>query len=257
MKETQKIAILVENKKAFRALKSKLSNCEFFYRRNSGLFKKSCSGIEVVFLETGIGKKNINYCIPKMLKEHRVDFAIFFGFMGALNKNIKVGDIIIPSRFTDISEPGEEYGASQKLLGFCRFLEKDNSIKLHFTDKNITVDRVYLGAEKLSVKKNNPEMSSLDMEAFSIAKIFSKENVPFIIISAVFDEWDFSFHNFNFLVNAEYKTSLLRLLFYCIRHPRETPNLVYLIRNVKKALKNNLSFLESYLNNLIQQLRYN
>jgi nucleoside phosphorylase len=251
VKKTQKIAILVENNKAFKLLRRKLSSYKLSYERDNILFETDYRGIKILLLETGIGRENIDYRISRLLENHNIDFAIFLGFMGALEKDIKVGDIIIPSRFASILEPQEEYQSNPELLDFCQTLEKKNNFKLHFSKKNLTVDRVCLGDDKIRLKQANPGVSSVDMEAFRVAKRFSKERIPFIIAKAVFDEWDFAFRDFELLFNAENTTNLARLLFYCIRYPQEILNLINLVGNVRKALKNNIRFLESFLDGLI------
>lgn len=251
MKKPQIIAILVENKKVFKILRRKLSTHKLLYESNNFLFETDYRGIKILLLETGTGRENIDYRISRLLENHYIDFAIFLGFMGALEKDIKVGDIIIPSRFAGISEPEEQYQPSLELLNFCQTLENKNNFKLHLGKKNLTVDRVYLGDDKIRLKQANPDVASIDMEAFRVAKRFSKESIPFIIAKAVFDEWDFAFRDFELLFNAENTTNLARFLFYCIRYPQEILNLINLVGNVRKALKNNIRFLESFLDSLV------
>ena len=101
------------------------------------------------------------------------------------------------------------------------------------------------------LKQANPDVSSVDMEAFRVARRFSKERIPFIIAKAVSDEWNFKFHDFEFLFNNELKTNLARFLSYCIRYPQEIPNLLNFLGNANKALKNNIRFIESFLDILI------
>lgn len=250
MRQSQKIAILVENNKAFEAVRNKLAPRRIHYKCNNYLFETDYRGKKLFLLETGVGKENVDQRISGMLEEHNIDFAIFLGFMGALEEYIKVGDIIIPSIFKDIFQRQEEYRSSPELLSFCQASENKYNFKLHFTNNNLTVDRVYLGDDKSSLKQANPDVSSVDMEAFGVAKRFSGGKIPFIIAKSVFDEFNFAFHEFDSLFDAEHQSSSARLLFYCLRYPQEIFNLVSLLRNIKIASRNNIRFVISFLDSM-------
>lgn len=99
------IAVLVENEEAFKRLGRKLSRHK---------------GLKILLARTGVGRGNVSDCLSRLLEKHGdIRLAVFLGSMGALGKGIKAGDIIIPLKFADISEPGEEYEASRELLGLC------------------------------------------------------------------------------------------------------------------------------------------
>lgn len=248
----QPIAILVENRKAFDLLRKRFSPHKLIRGNDRFLFETDYKGVKILLLETGMGEDSINYRISSLFeKYHDIGFAVFLGFMGALEKNMKVGDIIIPSLFVSISNPGQEYRSNPELLNFCQTLQDKNDFKLHLGEKNLTVDRVYLGEDKIRLKKENPGVSSIDMEAFRMAKRFSEKKIPFIVSKAVSDEWCFAFRDFESLFDDEQKTNLAKLFIYCFRYPKEILNLINLTINIRKALENNIRFLGNLLERLV------
>src|SRR4030042_1777205 len=98
------IAILAAKREEFKGAKEAmrfnrcLGECGGFFSR--GNYKN----FKILFLETGIGERHIEERISKLLKNQNVDFAICTGFLGALEKEMKVGDIVIPSKLASISE---------------------------------------------------------------------------------------------------------------------------------------------------------
>ncbi|KPK98809.1 MAG: hypothetical protein AMJ95_02380 [Omnitrophica WOR_2 bacterium SM23_72] len=249
MKKIENIAILVAENRLFEALRRQFPSYKFLREGDHFLFETDYKGLKISLLETGMGIENIDRRISRIL-EKRLDLAIFLGLIGALDKDMKVGEVVIPSRFTGIYNLHEEYRASPELLDLCESLRKKNNLRLRLSKKNISVDRVYLRDDKIRLKELEPDASSVDMEAFVAAKRFSKEKIPFVVAKAISDERDFSFPDFEFFSARGYKKDLAKLFFYCIKYPQETSNLINFIRNARKAFKNDIGFLKLFLDTL-------
>ena len=250
MKEIQTIAILASNKGEFKLTKRTLP----FYRRTSYtggfLSQGNYKNLIILYLETGIGTDHIEERILGLLKDHKVDFAIATGFTGALEKEMKVGDIVIPSKISSLSDKGEDYCPSSEAVDLFRSLKRNNGFKLYLDRNHLTVQAVFFKEDKLRLKQTNPDVSTIDMESFNIARIFSKEKVPFIVIRTVSDELDFTFNNLKLLFGKKWQTNLLRFLGYCLVYPLEIANLIRFFSNLKKALKNNTGFILNFIDSL-------
>lgn len=243
----QRIAILAENKEEFKLLRKTIpfykcpgEGCQFLFQGNYKSF-------EILFLETGIGKKHIEARILKLIKNHKIDFAIFIGFVGALEKDMKVGDIVVPAEFSSISEQEEIYHPNLELINSLKGFKNGRDSDLHFGKRNLTVNRVFFKDDKIKLRETNPGISTIDMESFNVAKIFSKGEIPFIVIKSISDDLNFKFRDFYLLFGEEYKINLIRFLRYCARYPFEIINLINFFRNWRKALKKNSRFLKNFL----------
>lgn len=249
MKKIQKIAILGATDNELKLIRRKIILDRSIYEYDKFLLHGRYNGLEVLLLETGVGDKKIQYRIQQLLKKYPIDLAIFIGFIGALKKDMEVGDVIVPGRLISASHDLKEYCPSLELINLSKMIIC-KGIRVYFDEVNLTVEKMYLRNDKIKLMQTNPIVSSIDMEAFEIAEIFFNKKIPFIVIKAVSDKWDFFLAHFNFLCSLTCKNMLSRLLLYGLQYPLEIIGLIRFMADCKKALKNNLKFLEKFLDNL-------
>jgi nucleoside phosphorylase len=237
--KTQPIAVFPETKKELELLLSRFSMLKPYRRTDKFLFETEYRGAKILVLATGVGAERADHGISKLLEKYaNIGLAVFLGFTGALEEDFKVGDIIIPFEFFSLPNPGIRYQHSPEILNFCKTIKIKN--------------KVYLGEERIRLKKAYPAISSIDMESFMLAKRFSHHRIPFIIAKAISDEWDFTFHDFESLLDAQHESSAAKFLLYCIRYPREILSLVTFVNNIDKAFNNDITFLMALLDALIE-----
>ncbi|MDO8661727.1 MAG: hypothetical protein Q7K98_00705 [Candidatus Omnitrophota bacterium] len=246
-KATKTIAILGEDKHELDRIKKSISmHCRL--KKDSHIFARGIyAGYAILLLEIGHQEEDIDYKISHLIMHYQIDFAIFIGFVGALKEDIAAGDVVIPLEFRSLAFSEERYYASPGLVSLAKRLTGKSGLTARVTKINLTVDRVYFKDDKIKLTRAKPEIFSLDMVSFFVAKAFYNHQIDFIVIKGVSDGINFYLRDFDFLFKAKYQISLVRLLLYCVRYPREIIRLCQFIQGGRKATKNNIAFLKDFL----------
>lgn len=156
----------------------------------------------IVLVLSHQGKANAAMAATLLLQVFRPDSVINTGSAGGMQSDCRVGDITVPEVLT-------YHDADSRALGFelgqipympkeyypCKTLinavleaaaQHEDLVMRH--GLHCTGDSFVAGDEALAqLRKNFPEMMSLDMEATAIAQICTQFDVPFVIIRALSD----------------------------------------------------------------------
>ena len=144
------------------------------------------NGNQVILLETGIGPKQAHEAVHALLQIHKVDCLINFGSAGMIDESLKIGDPFLVDEITD-SESAQTIRTNYQISeAICQF----------FTDQQIeyTRGRLITSPEPVASKAARMHLAdqyqggAVDMEAFAIARITEKENIPFATIKMISDQ---------------------------------------------------------------------
>ncbi len=119
---------------------------------------------------TGIGWKNVKKMLNYFFSKYDVsidDKFILIGIAGAVDKNLNIGDIIIPG----IIKSNEK---TVKIYENSRILYDDN--------------KPFFKKEKVLLKEKNPQVTAVDMESFQFISIMKQYNIKYYrVIKAISD----------------------------------------------------------------------
>lgn len=136
------------------------------------------SSIRIDFLLTGVGISNAKWELEKQIQENQYDFILNVGTAGSLEDNLKVGDIFIPDEI--------EYFSKEKK----HTINLEQKIKLKpdwQTGVLVSSDDDIIKPEDKKELKSQTGAKAVDMEAYAIAKICEKENIPFLCLKVISD----------------------------------------------------------------------
>jgi adenosylhomocysteine nucleosidase len=164
-------------------------------------------GKSVAVIHTGVGKKACRERMEVVLRRERFQYLISAGFAGALEKELRVGHLLVADNF---SSPG--------LLGSPQLVLADEGT---FFGKLLTVPRmIELSAERADLNTKTGA-AAVDMETEFIAEICGAHDLPMLSLRAISDTPTEPFPappHVLFDV-AEQKTKFARLGAYLLTHP--------------------------------------
>jgi adenosylhomocysteine nucleosidase len=161
----------------------------------------------VVVIHTGVGREICGERMEVMLRRERFDYLISTGFAGALEKDLRVGHLLVADNFSDpklLSSPHLELADEGTFLG-----------------KLLTVPRMIESIGQRETLNKKTGAAAVDMETEAIAAACKQHDLPMLSIRAISDTVEQSFPApADILFDlAKQKTDFVRLGFYLFTHP--------------------------------------
>ncbi|MDV6319064.1 5'-methylthioadenosine/S-adenosylhomocysteine nucleosidase [Chromohalobacter sp. HP20-39] len=211
----RKIAIIGAMAEEVELLASHLENGQTRQHAGSTFHTGYLHGVEVVILQSGIGKVNAAVGTTQMLELHQPDVIINTGSAGGFGADLEVGDVVISSevRHHDVDAVvfGYEYGQVPQMpaayLPDPRLVEAARECieglgELRVTEGLICTGDIFMADEAMvaQARERFPSMLAAEMEAAAIAQTCHLYDCPFVVIRALSDiagkESDLSFKAF-------------------------------------------------------------
>jgi adenosylhomocysteine nucleosidase len=164
------------------------------------------NGFQVVLCKSGVGKVNASVCTQILIDEFGAANIIFTGVAGAVNPDLKIGDIVVSTDCVqhdmDVTPLGFKLGeipytevsvfkADPSLVDLAITASKDI-----VQDKKIVSGRILSGdqfiADRDKVKFLHEELNGYctEMEGAAVGQVCSMNDIPFVIIRSMSDQAD-------------------------------------------------------------------
>ena len=178
--------------------------------------------IEVV--HTGVGEKACRQRVAKFLQDRQLDLLISTGFAGALNDQLKVGDLLLAKNFSTIELNNRRSSFS--------------SLPIHEADL-VTVSALIDSSEKRLEIAQTSTAAAVDMETEFIAGACADHGIPLLSLRVISDTLDEPFPApTKVLFDIEQqRTNLLKLAAFFLAHPNRIPRLIQFARGIANARK--------------------
>ena len=164
-------------------------------------------GKSIAVIHTGVGKHACRARMDIMLRRERFEYLISAGFAGALEKDLRVGHLLVSENFS-----------SPNLLDSPQLKLADEGT---FLGKLLTVSRmIETVADRESLNKKNGA-AAVDMETETLAELCAAHDLPMLSLRAISDTASEPFPapaQVLFDV-AKQKTNFVRLGSYLLTHP--------------------------------------
>ncbi len=164
-------------------------------------------GKSLVVIHTGVGKEISRGRMETLLRRERFEYLISSGFAGALEKDLKVGHLLVADNFS-----------SPRLLGSPKLVLADDRT---FLGKLLTVSQMIETVEERESLNENTGAAAVDMETEVLAEVCAAHDLPMLSLRAISDTASEPFPapaHVLFDV-AKQKTDFFRLGSYLITHP--------------------------------------
>ena len=133
-------------------------------------------GNDVITIASGIGQRYTKPVAERVCREFNPDVLVKLGFCGAIDKSLSRSDLVIVSNIRH-----KEREINTNLDRCPAAVATANKLVCHF-GKMQTVNLPAFSQRGIS-----PDISAVDMEAFVIAEVGLKFDIPVVIVKAVSD----------------------------------------------------------------------
>jgi adenosylhomocysteine/aminodeoxyfutalosine nucleosidase len=177
-------------------------NTEIDYANNK-YYKAKYNDYELIIAYSKIGKVNSALTAATMIEKFNIDLLLFSGVAGAINENLKIGDLIIATKLCqhdlDITAFGHPYGYVPESKVFVESDDRLNQVAKKVAKKlNIkllegiiaTGDQFIADNEKKEWIRKTFNADALEMEGASVGFVCDALNIPFFILRAISDSAD-------------------------------------------------------------------
>ncbi len=185
---------------------------------------------EVTLVCGGIGATAARRAAEAVVAIFQPDIICSAGFAGALDANLKVGDVIRPRTVinaADGSKASVEDGEGI-LVSFASVASPDQKKKL----------------------RESYAAQAVDMEAAAVARSAEARGKQFIAVKAISDEIDFEFPAMYRFVDTEGRFSEIRFALYAAVRPWLWPRVIRLARDSGRASRALCAFLSTHATDL-------
>jgi nucleoside phosphorylase len=175
-------------------------------------------------LHTGVGERVCRQRVGKFLQNQPFDYLISAGFAGALNDQLKVGDLLLAKNFSTIHSTEN--------------LSSLSDLPVHIADL-LTVPALINSSKERNKLALASGAVAVDMETEFIARACAAHGVPLLSLRVISDTPKEPFPApTDVLFDIErQQTQMLKLATYFIAHPHHVPRLVHFARRIATAKK--------------------
>lgn len=200
-----KIGIIGAMQQEVAILKDALNNCQEVSKGGCTYYSGQLHGVDVVLLQSGIGKVAAAIGTAILLDEYQPDVVINTGSAGGFDATLNVGDVVISTEVrhhdADVTAFGYEIGqmagqpaafqADEKLMAVAEKALESMVGKHAIRGLICTGDAFVCTAERQAfIRANFPSVIAVEMEASAIAQTCHQFQVPFVVVRAISDVAD-------------------------------------------------------------------
>ena len=166
-------------------------------------YKAKYNSYDIIIAYSKIGKVFASLTATIMIEKFGVEKLLFSGVAGAINPNLKIGDLIVAKGLCqhdlDITAFGHPYGyvpegevciyADKELIKLSKSVAKELGIELK-TGIIATGDQFIASQKRKEWIGSTFQADAIEMEGASVAVVCDALNVPFFILRAISDSAD-------------------------------------------------------------------
>ncbi|MHC6526408.1 5'-methylthioadenosine/S-adenosylhomocysteine nucleosidase [Vibrio proteolyticus] len=200
-----KIGIIGAMEQEVAILKDAISNRQEMSKAGCTFYSGQLNGVEVVVLQSGIGKVAAAVGTTILLDQFQPDVVINTGSAGGFDSSLNLGDVVISSEVrhhdADVTAFGYEMGqmagqpaafqADAQLMNIAERALEQMEDKHAVRGLICTGDEFVCTAQRQAfIRQHFPTVIAVEMEASAIAQTCHQFGVPFVVVRAISDVAD-------------------------------------------------------------------
>lgn len=198
-----KLAIMGAMEEEIEPLLSHFENVNVVEFANNKYYEVNHNGLDIVIAYSKIGKVFASLTATTMIEKFGCDTLLFSGVAGAINPELKIGDLIIADKLCqhdlDITAFGHPNGfvpggsvfveTSEELRAAARQVADENGLKV-IVGTIATGDQFVHSTERKDFIESTFKADALEMEGASVAVVCDALDIPFFVLRAISDSAD-------------------------------------------------------------------
>lgn len=203
MTSIKKLAIMGAMEEEIEPLLKHFDNVNVVEYANNKFYEVSYKGLDIVVAYSKIGKVFASLTATTMIEKFGCNTLLFSGVAGAINPELKIGDLIIADKLCqhdlDITAFGHPHGyvpggdvfveTSKELNDVAKKVAQENDLKV-IEGTIATGDQFVHSTERKDFILDTFKGDALEMEGASVAVVCNALDVPFFILRAISDSAD-------------------------------------------------------------------
>ena len=198
-----KIAIIGAMEQEVSLLKNKINDCQLQEVANCKFYTGTLNGVDVVLLQSGIGKVAAAVGTSILLERFKPEVVINTGSAGGFDPSLNLGDVVISSAVAyhdaDVTAFGYAMGQmAQQPAQFCSdeklMAVAEQALQSLEPSPNAVRGLICTGdafvhseAQQTFIRGHFPEAIAVEMEAAAIGQTCHQFKVPFVVVRAISD----------------------------------------------------------------------
>jgi adenosylhomocysteine nucleosidase len=178
---------------------------------------------EVEVVHTGVGEKVCRQRVEKFLKNQQFEFLISAGFAGALNDELRVGDLLLARNFSTLA---------------LNDRRPFSSLPIRTADL-LTLPALIDSSDERNEIARSTGGAAVDMETEFIARACTEHGIPLLSLRVITDTPTQPFPappSVLFDIQQQ-RTHLLKLARFLLAHPNKISHLIEFARRIARARK--------------------
>ncbi|WP_122894157.1 5'-methylthioadenosine/adenosylhomocysteine nucleosidase [Arcobacter peruensis] len=198
-----KLAIMGAMEEEIEPLLSHFENINIVEFANNKYYEVNHNGLDIVIAYSKIGKVFASLTATTMIEKFGCDTLLFSGVAGAINPDLKIGDLIIADKLCqhdlDITAFGHPHGfvpggsvfveTSEELRAAARQVADENDLKV-IVGTIATGDQFVHSTQRKDFIESTFKADALEMEGASVAVVCDALDIPFFVLRAISDSAD-------------------------------------------------------------------
>ncbi len=198
-----KIAIMGAMPEEIEPLLEQVENIKKTQHAKNIYYEATYKGKDIVIAYSKIGKVFASLTATMLIEKFGCDQLLFSGVAGAINPNLKIGDLIIANALCqhdlDITAFGHPYGfvpegevyiaTDKKLRDTAKKIASKNNLILQ-EGVIATGDQFVASTDRKDFIASTFKADALEMEGSSVAVVCNALNIPFFVLRAISDSAD-------------------------------------------------------------------
>ena len=202
----------------------RLGNKSRSHRNSVGIVRGTIGHREIEVLHTGVGEKICRERIEKFLEYQQFDCLISAGFAGALNDELRIGDLLLAKNFSVIELKDKHSAFADSRIRVADLL---------------TIPDLIDSSEERARIAHDSGAAAVDMETEFIARACAAHGIPLLSLRVITDTPLESFPAPpNILLDIEQqRTHMTALAKFFFTHPNRILRLVQFAKRIARARK--------------------
>lgn len=216
-------------------------------------YKGRYKGKEVVLAQSGIGKARAEQAARFLAERYPAEAIISFGFGGALQKDLKAGDVLLCATLHCGQEVKQDEAESRtpshsdgRLLSLASQALESTGARFR-QGGCVTVERPVLKPEDKEALGRASGADVVDMESYWVARVASERKIPFLALRAVSDAVQDRLPPLDRLLDSEGNWRWEKATPYFLVHPKSLVELFALYRSARRARKSLTASVDSII----------
>ncbi|XBC44551.1 MAG: 5'-methylthioadenosine/adenosylhomocysteine nucleosidase [Buchnera aphidicola (Schlechtendalia peitan)] len=216
MKNNIVIGIIGALDQEIKFLKKKIQTYQTITIFNTKFHIGTLNNIKIVLIKSGVGKVSASITCTMLIQLYKPNVIINIGAAGSLDKELKPGDIVLPSStcYHDVNLTAFGYSLGQMQNFPKLFCTNDYMVtltekcmvssKINYKKNLIISGDSFINQKRFrnTLKRNFPAAIAVDMESTAIAQVCYQFKKPFLIVKSISDHSDnFALRNFEKCIN--------------------------------------------------------